>query len=102
MLTPFFSVIQFSRKTGSAVPTRWSEEEIEIALEGEHRIIAKECSFKFLWIYTDANVVTVVIYMQCGWFHGLTRPKQHSRQIIILSSFIFPPSSPSPLPPIPI
>ena len=27
--------MQFSRKTGSAVPTRWSEEEIEIALEGE-------------------------------------------------------------------
>ena len=28
-------LMQFSRKTGSAVPTRWSEEEIEIALEGE-------------------------------------------------------------------
>ena len=30
----FLSLPQFSRKTGSAAPTRWSEDEIEIALDG--------------------------------------------------------------------
>ncbi len=52
-------VMQYSRKSGSNAPTKWSEEEIEIALEGE--CYANGCSSSVIRSVTSISVLTYFV-----------------------------------------